>query len=186
MAISQEQGIPFYEAPAMIQHGWTLIVQDRMAEGFAQLHEGLARHDAMGSTLTWSVRFVILAEAYQRHDQPEEGLRVLADRFSQSDDRGEMTFEAELYRLQGALLLQQSGAHAPAAEIAFQHALDIARDQGAKSWELRAATGLARLWQSQGKHREALDLLAPVYGRFTEGFDTVDLREAKQVLDELR
>ena len=94
-------------------------------------------------------------------------------------------YAAELSRLQGALLLQQAVPDAAQAEVCFQQALDIARQQQAKSWELRAATSLARLWQSQGKRAEASDLLAPVYAWFTEGFDTADLQEAQVLLAEL-
>ncbi len=93
--------------------------------------------------------------------------------------------EAELHRLKGELLLQQSPDNHTEAETCYHQALDIARTQQAKSWELRAATSLARLWQSQGKRQDAYDLLAPVYGWFTEGFGTADLLDAKTLLDEL-
>ena len=96
-----------------------------------------------------------------------------------------MYYAAELSRLQGALLLQQAVPDAAQAEACFQQALDVARQQQAKSLELRAATSLARLWQQQGKRAEAYDLLAPIYGWFTEGFDTADLQEAKASLEEL-
>ncbi len=98
---------------------------------------------------------------------------------------GERWYEAELYRLKGELLLQQSSDNQAEAEACFQQALDVARHQQAKSFELRAATSLARLWQQQGKRQEAHDLLAPVYSWFTEGFDTADLQDAKALLDEL-
>jgi adenylate cyclase len=101
------------------------------------------------------------------------------------DTTGERCYEPELYRLKGALLLQQSADNHTEAHVCFQHALDVARAQQAKSLELRAATSLARLWQQQGKRAEAYQLLAEVYGWFTEGFDTADLQEAKALLDEL-
>ncbi len=94
-------------------------------------------------------------------------------------------YEAELHRLQGELLLQQSPDNATETAACFQQAIDIARQQQAKSWELRAATSLARLWQQQGKREEARELLAPVYDWFTEGFDTADLKDAKALLDQL-
>jgi predicted ATPase len=94
-------------------------------------------------------------------------------------------YEAEAHRIKGTLLLHQAVPDAAQAEVCFQQALDIARQQEAKSWELRAATSLTRLWQSQGKRQEAHDLLASVYEWFPEGFDTADLIEAKQLLDEL-
>ena len=101
------------------------------------------------------------------------------------DETGEHFYEAELHRLKGEFLLQLSSDNQREAETCFQHAMTIAQNQGAKAWELRTATSLARLWQQQGKIPEARDLLAPVYNWFTEGFDTADLQEAKALLDEL-
>jgi predicted ATPase len=101
------------------------------------------------------------------------------------DITGERWYDPELYRLKGELLLQQSSDNQAEAEDCFHHALDLARNQQAKSFELRTATSLARLWQQQGKRQEAYDLLAPVYYWFTEGFDTADLKDAKALLDEL-
>ena len=101
------------------------------------------------------------------------------------DTTGERWYEPELYRLKGELLLQQSSDNQVKAEASFHHALAIARNQQAKSFELRAAISLARLWQSQGKCTEAYELLAPIYGWFTEGFDTADLQEAKALLEAL-
>ena len=118
-------------------------------------------------------------------EQPEAGLTVLAEALTLVDTTGERWYEPELYRLKGELLLQQSSDNQAEAETCFHQALDIARNQQAKSFELRAATSLARLWQQQGKRQEAHDLLAPVYNWFTEGFDTADLKDAKALLDEL-
>src|SRR5262249_27344954 len=124
-------------------------------------------------------------EAHRIMEQPEAGLVVLAEALTLVDATGERWYEAELHRLRGALLLQQSLDHQAEAESCFHDALAIARHQQAKSLELRTATSLARLWQQQGKRQEAHDLLAPVYGWFTEGFDTADLQDAKALLDEL-
>ena len=99
-----------------------------------------------------------------------------------TDKNGQRYFDAECHRLEGEILLRQATPDTAQAETCFQQALDVARAQQAKSWELRAATSLARLWQSQNKRQDAYDLLAPVYGWFTEGFDTVDLQEAKALL----
>ncbi len=99
--------------------------------------------------------------------------------------RGKRRWEAELYRLKGEILLARSPEHYAEAETCFRQALDIARHQEAKSWELRAAMSLSRLWQRQGKRAEAHGLLAPIYGWFTEGFDTTDWQEAKALLEEL-
>src|SRR5215471_80396 len=103
--------------------------------------------------------------------QPEEGLTVLAEALTHADTTGERWYESEIYRLQGELLLQQSSDNQAEAENCFHQAIAIAQKQQAKSFELRTATSLARLWQQQGKHQEAHDLLAPVYGWFTAGFD---------------
>jgi len=118
-------------------------------------------------------------------DQPAAGLTALAEALMLVDTTGERWYEPELHRLKGELRLQQSPDSHAEAHACFQQALDVARSQQAKSLELRAATSLGRLWQQQGKHAEARQLLAEVYGWFTEGFDTPDLREAKALLDEL-
>jgi predicted ATPase len=115
----------------------------------------------------------------------EEGLRVLAEMRVAVDNSGFRCLEAEIYRLTGELLLQQAIPNAPQAEARLQQALEVARRQQAKSWELRAALSLARMWQQQGKQAAARELLAPVYGWFTEGFDTADLQDARALLEEL-
>lgn len=125
-----------------------------------------------------------LAEAYSKSGQVTERLAAVGEALALVDGMGPRYCEAELHRLKGELLLQQTTPDPCQAEGCFQQALQVARRQAAKSWELRAAMSLARLWQSQGKHQDAYDLLAPVYGWFTEGFDTADLQEAKALLDE--
>ena len=128
---------------------------------------------------------VLLAETAGHAGQVEEGLRLLAEALTIMEANGQGDMLAEAYRLYGALLLRQSVPDALQAEAYFQQALAIARRQQAKSWELRAAVSLARHWQQQGKRAEAYDLLTPIYGWFTEGFDTADLQEAKTLLKEL-
>ena len=130
-------------------------------------------------------RLALLVEAYETLGEPAAGLTVLAEALTQADITGERWYEPELYRLKGALLLQQSPSDQTEAESCFHHAISIARSQQAKSFELRAASSLARLWHQQGKRLEVHDLLAPVYGWFTEGFDTADLQDAKALLHEL-
>jgi predicted ATPase len=127
----------------------------------------------------------LIAEAYGTGGQSAEGLAVLAEAQALVDQIGGHYHVAELYRLKGALLLAHAAEHQGEAITCFQQALTIARRQQVKSLELRAATSLARLWQQQGKRQEAHDLLAPIYGWFTEGFDTADLHEAKALLDAL-
>ena len=110
---------------------------------------------------------------------------VLTESLVHIEHTGERIYEAEIHRLKGVLLLQQSSDNQAEAESCFHQAISIARSQQVKSFELRAATSLARLWQQQGKRQDAYDLLAPIYGWFTEGFDTADLKDAKALLDEL-
>jgi len=126
----------------------------------------------------------LLAEAYEKGGRAEEGLCVLAEAFALVHKTEERIYEAELYRLQGELLLMRSTPQIAEAETCFRQALDIARRQQAKSWELRAAMSLSCLWQRQGKRDAARELLAEVYCWFTEGFDTADLQEAKALLAE--
>ena len=128
----------------------------------------------------------LLAETYEASGPPDEGLAVLAEAQAVMAGTEVQWYAAELSRLKGALLLRQAMPDVPQAEACFQQALAVARRQQAKSWELRAARSLARLWQSQGKGPEAYELLAPVYGWFTEGFDTADLHEAQALLVALR
>jgi predicted ATPase len=149
------------------------------------MHQGLIAFRATGAKLHGPYFLALLAEAHGIMGQPAAGLTVLAEALALVDKTGEHLYEPELYRLKGVLLLQQSPDNHTEAHACFQHALEIARAQQAKSLELRAATSLARLWQQQGKRAEAYQLLAEVYGWFTEGFDTADLQEAKALLHEL-
>ena len=151
----------------------------------APMCQGLAAVLATGQTLSRPFCLVLLAEAAEHAGQVEEGLRLLAKALAAFEVSGRGDMLAEAYRLQGALLLRQAAPDASQAEACFQQALAIARRQQAKSWELRAALSLSRLWQQQGKRAEAYELLAPIYGWFTEGFDTADLQEAKALLEEL-
>jgi class 3 adenylate cyclase/predicted ATPase/energy-coupling factor transporter ATP-binding protein EcfA2 len=186
MALATEQGFAQHVAQATIMRGWALAAQGQGAEGTAPMRQGLAAHQATGSARQRPY-YPLLAEAYGSIGQTAEGLSLLAETLATVDRPGERGWEAELHRLQGALLLAQAGERpqVPEAEACLHQALDVARRQQAKSWELRAATSLSRLWQQQGKRAEAHALLAPIYGWFTEGFDTADLQEAKALLEAL-
>jgi predicted ATPase len=153
--------------------------------GLAQMRHGQAVLLATGMTLSQPFCLVLLAEAAGYTGQMAEGLRLLAEALAafEASKQGDMLTEA--YRLQGEWLLRQDSPDMTRAEACFRQALAVARRQQAKSWELRAATSLARLWQSQDKRQDAYDLLAPVYEWFTEGFDTADLLEAKTLLEGL-
>jgi class 3 adenylate cyclase/predicted ATPase len=185
MTLSTEQGIEQWLAHATILLGWALAVQGQGTEGTAQLQQGLAAWRAPGAELGYTWQNALLAEAYGKVGKPAEGLIVLAEALAVMEKNGERYWEAELYRRKGELLLSQFPDSHTEAETCFHQALDVARHQQAKSLELRAATSLARLWQQQGKCEEARQLLAEVYGWFTEGFDTADLKDAKTLLDEL-
>jgi predicted ATPase len=158
---------------------WALAEQGQVQEGIAQMRQ--SRNTFVPA---------LLAEAYGKVGQVEEGLAVLAKALAVVEKTGERLWEAELYRLKGDLSLQ-SGVRGPEskgeaeAEECFLKAVEIARRQSAKSWELRAVMSLAKLWQHQGKTKEARAMLADIYHWFTEGFDTKDLQEAKALLKEL-
>ena len=155
-----------------------------MADDMA-LKGGLAAFLATGSKQLQPYFLGLLAEAYGGGGHPESGLLLLDKALVVMGDTQVRFYGADLYRLKGVLLLKQDSDNQTEAETCFHKALEIARHQQAKSLELRAATSLAKLWQSQGKQDEARELLEPVYNWFTEGHDTADLLEAKALLDEL-
>jgi predicted ATPase len=183
-ALCTEQGFAPYLAWGTIEWGAALAAQGGWAEGLAQMREGLAAWRATART-PWLLFLSLLAEACGRAGQVEEGLGALHEALEAMPTTEERLYEAEVYRLRGELLLQQSAVQQGKAEESFHQALAVARRQQAKSWELRAALSLSRLWQQQGKCAEARALLAPIYGWFTEGFDTADLQEARTLLEEL-
>jgi predicted ATPase len=185
LRVATEQGFPFWRARGALLRGWALAHQGQPKEGITQIHQGLSALRATGAVLGQAYWLALLAEAYGTLGEPEAGLTGLTEALTLMDTTGERVWEPELYRLKGELLLQQHADHQAEAEHCFQQALVVAQNQQAKSWELRAANSLARLWQHQGKHQEAHDLLAPVYHWFTEGFDTADLQEAKDLLETL-
>jgi predicted ATPase len=185
MALATAQGFPFWDSWGTVLRGWAVAEQRQCAEGIAQLRQGIAAWRATGAALQLPYYLALLGEAYGKAGQADEGLRVLTEALTAVHTTGERQHEAELHRLKGALLLAQDDADAQEAERCFHQALDVARRQQAKSLELRAAMSLARLWQQQGKRTKAYELLAPIYGWFTEGFDTTDLQEAKALLETL-
>jgi predicted ATPase len=189
LALSTEQGFPFLLPLGTMLQGWALAEQGQAEEGIVQMRHGLAASQAIGTELQRSYWLALLAEAYGKAGQAEAGLAALTEALTVVDKSGERSYEAELYRLKGELRLQsesQSSESPPReAEACFQKAIEIARRQSAKSLELRSVMSLSRLWQQQGKQREAHELLAEIYGWFTEGFDTKDLQEAKALLAEL-
>jgi predicted ATPase len=183
--LTTEQGFPHWRAVGAMLRGWTLVQQGQVKEGITQIDQGLIALGATGAETARPYYLALLAEAYGMQGEPEEGLALLTEALTQADTTGEHWYQSELCRLQGELLLQGSSGNSTEAESCFHHALEIARTQQAKSFELRAATSLARLWHQQGKRDEARQVLGDVYSWFTEGFDTLDLKDAKALLDEL-
>jgi class 3 adenylate cyclase/predicted ATPase len=185
MELCREQDFMLWLAGSLILHGWALSVQGQHAEGIDQMQRGLADWRATGAEIFSPWYLGLLAEAYGHAGQSEVARSLLDEALTAVGQKGECWCEAELHRLQGELLLSLFSNHHTEAEVCFHTALDVARAQQAKSWELRAAMSQARLWQQQGRQEEARDLLAPIYGWFTEGFDTADLHDARTLLDGL-
>ena len=185
LTLATAQGFPLWVGYGTFWRGWALAAQGQSETGMAQMHQGLAAFLATGQMVSQSAYLVILAEAAEHAGQVAQGLHLLAEAQAAFEASGRCDGLAEASRLQGALLLRQAVPDVVQAEACFQQALSVARRQEAKAWELRAAMSLSRLWQNQGKRDAACELLAPIYGWFTEGFDTANLQEAKALLEEL-
>jgi predicted ATPase len=212
IVFSTNHGFSLIVAWTMIFQGWALAEQGQREAGIAQMRSALATFRASGAGVGLPLYLSLLAEAHGKAEQPAEGLSVLGKALAVTHHTGERPFEPELYRVKGELLLTQEGSRlqdvgfrekteeakgglrlqaighrekTEEAEECFLKVIEIAQRLQAKSLELRAATSLARLWQSQGKQHEARNLLSEIYHWFTEGFDTKDLQEAKALLDEL-
>jgi len=183
ISVATEQGFPHWRGVGTIYRGWLEVNNGDVAEGISLLRRGSIDHRATGAESLRPYHIGLLARAHEIAGQIEEALALLDDALQIVERTGERWFATELYRHKGQLLLRQG--HAEAAEELYRKALNIAQEQKAKLWELRAAVSLARLRRDQGRREEARELLAPVYGWFTEGFDTLDLKEAKALLDEL-
>jgi predicted ATPase len=193
ITVATSRNFALAQASGLIMRGWAIAVQERSPEGLAQIRQGLDMYQSTGAEYQRSHYLTLLAEVSGLLGQPEGGLAALEEALTLIEKTGEQYYEAELHRQRGELLLLYAAQSHPIqgsreqhdAEVCFQQALDVSRQQQAKSLELRAAMSLARLWQQQGKRTEARALLAPVYGWFTEGFDTADLQEAKVLLEAL-
>jgi predicted ATPase len=187
LALAAEQGFYLWSACATSLRGWALAEGGSRAEGIAQMHQGLEALQAIGSKLGRPTFLMFLGEQLAREGRAEEGLAAVAEALELGKSTGERLYEAELHRLRGELLLLRAAAGAPPAEAeaCFRRAIDVARRQSAKHPELRAVVSLSRLYQEQGRKEEALGMLAEIYGWFTEGLDTVDLQEAKRMIEEL-
>jgi predicted ATPase len=185
VALATEQGFPPWASMGTILRGWALAMRGQGEAGLAQILQGIAARRTIGAVLNIPYFCTVLADVCNHLGHPEDGLQALAEAHTLVGQQEERYWEAEISRLRGVLLLRQPGISPAEAETWLQRSLDVARCQEAKSLELRAAMSLSRLWQQQGKQAEAHALLAPIYGWFTEGFDTVDLQEAKVLLEAL-
>jgi class 3 adenylate cyclase/tetratricopeptide (TPR) repeat protein len=182
-AVATEQGFPMWVALGTLLRGWVRVKNGDVAEGISLMRSGWTACRATGAMGNMTAFIALLARACEIAGQIDEAMTQLNDALQIAERTGERWLDAELYRHKGQLLLHQG--HSEAAEELYRKALSIAREQQAKLWELRAAVSLARLRRDQGRRAKARDLLAPVYGWFTEGFGTPDLKEAKALVDEL-
>jgi predicted ATPase/DNA-binding SARP family transcriptional activator len=180
--LAQEK-VPSWKGAGILGRGVALVMLEQVQQGMAQIREGIAAYQSGGILSYLPERLCFLAEAQARSGHPEEGLITVAEALTVVEETGERLWEAELHRLQGKLRLSQGDD--AAAGASFHKAIEVAQRQSAKSWELRATTSLARLWQNQGKQEEAREILAGICGWFTEGFATADLIEAKALLGQL-
>ena len=182
--LGTEHKLPLYTAIGSIMHGWALCYQGQPEAGLHELSGGVEAYAALKVKLNLAYFTAVLSEAYRRAGKVELGLATMEDALSHFDS-AERWCQSGILQLKGEILMASTTDHWADAEGCFSEALRIARRQQAKSAELRAATSLARLWGEQGRREEARGLLAPVYGWFTEGFDTADLKDAKALLDQL-
>jgi adenylate cyclase len=183
LQLSTAEEFPLFVVGGNILQGWTLTMSGQAQAGITQIRQGLKSLQAMGTEVNRSYWLALLAVAQGSAGPAEEGLSCLSEALAFVEHSGERYYEAELHRLKGELLLQQ-GDQAE-AEASFHQAIEVAREQSAKSWEMRATVSLCRLWQQQGKMEEARQRLAEIYDWFTESCDTPDLQEARALLNEL-
>jgi predicted ATPase len=185
LSLSEEHGLPTTRAVALVCLGWAVGQTKDVAQGVQRLEEGLVAFNRLGQRSNLSLAFCLLAETYLVSERYVSGMEQANRALASSSELGERWGLPRIY-IAHARLLQQASANAEAAEASLRKALEVAGLQCAKGWELRAATSLARLWRDQGRTQQAFELLAPIYGWFTEGFDTRDLKDAKALLEELQ
>ena len=185
IALANEKGALFWKASGMIVQACVLALTGETSDAVQKLNSGIATFRSTGATAFTPWYLSILARAYAELGQFDDAWRCIGEAITAVKTTKETMHEADVHRIAGEIALLSPEPDAAKAEAYFERALVVARQQQAKSWELRAAMSMARLWRDQGKRDEARTLLAPVYGWFTEGFDTLDLKEAKALLDEL-
>jgi predicted ATPase len=182
-ALVSQHDIRTFSGYTTFARGWVSWSRGERISGMAEMLSGMSLSRDQEYRLALPFYETLVAKAEAEAGEVDAALTRLNRAFAEVEQTGERWHEAEMYRIRGEILLERDAADTALAEDAFRTAIAIARQQQAKSWELRAATSLARIWRDQGKRNEARELLAPVYGWFTEGFDTLDLKEAKALLD---
>jgi predicted ATPase len=185
VALASEHGFPQWARLGRILQGWADAQRGEATTGIALIRDGLTASEATGTPLSAPFDLALLTEALALAGKIEEGLAALDEALAKAAVSGVRGWDAEIHRLRGELTGRLPNPDPAKTEDSFHTALAIAREQGTRGYELRAATSLARLWREQGRLTEARDLLAPLYASFTEGFDTADLKEAKSLLDQL-
>jgi predicted ATPase len=185
IALSAEHSLADYSAWATTLRGWAMAEHGHNEEAIAQMQEGLTAFRASRVELGRTRDLCFLSKAFTRTGRFDAALSALTEALAVAYKHEEREFEAEIYRLKGELMLSQDDLNIAEAQNCFQRAIEIARKQSAKSWELRATMSLARLLAKQGRNDEVRTMLANIYGWFTEGFDTADLKDAKALLGEL-
>ena len=183
IASAQERGLAMMVAVGGVMLGAARAMLEPSDAAAAEIQAAMTAYRATGARFQTTYQLVLYAQALAACGRQGEGLAALREAAAMAEETGERYFEAEIHRVEGNLRLAENGT--AEAEACYLKALAVARAQEARSLELRAARDLARLWAERGEHRRAADLLAPVYGWFTEGFDTPDLQEAKALLDDL-
>jgi adenylate cyclase len=182
--MSTDHGLRQWLAFGRVFEGWIGAGPDGVG-GIDRIRSGIGEYRAMGNSLWVPAFHGLLAEVCLKHGATAEGMATIAEALDMAEASGAHLWTPEFHRLRGDLLLAGAGADEASAEAAFRQAIDGARAQRARSWELRAAVSLSRLWQRQGRREEARGLVGEIHGWFTEGFDTADLAAARRRLDEL-
>jgi predicted ATPase len=185
VALGDKKDTLFWKAWGMMNQGCVSVLTGKASDAVQTINVGITAYRSTGASLSTPLWLSYLAKAYAELGQFDDAWRCIDEAMSAVSTTKERWCEAEVYRTAGEIALLSSELDAAKGEGHFQRALAVARQQQAKSWELRAAMSLARLWRDQGKTQQARELLSPVYGWFTEGFDTRDLKEAKALLEEL-
>ena len=184
-ALVDETGALHWKGSGMSVRGWLLALSGKASDAVHMIIAGVTSYRSTGATVGLPLMLSYLASAYAELGRFHDARRCVGEAMTTMETTEERLYEAEIHRMAGEIALKSPERDQAKAQAYFERALSVARQQQAKSWELRAAMSMARLWRDQGKRDEARDLLAPVYGWFTEGFDTLDLKEAKKLLDEL-